>query len=294
MKICIYNFNSVLDEIIPDIASKYDLVADQSKADLIIIWNEIEQGGWKKIIHEAHARGAKVMLYQQGVHGIDRVQFPFNEKLDSDVICVWGQWDKEHLVKYGTPPEKIHVTGCPFLNRLKPKMEHEGKNVVFALEHWDVEDIPENLIVASELRNLKGAKVITKALEREHQIELYDNVIVSKRFDPNHLDKVIDLLTVTDCVVALSESTFAYLAEAMDIPVVIADLWIPKERGGDKRYLDYRHQFTKGVNKVPLKELNKTILWTLKHPEHLREERKETAIGYGKGNENILKIINLC
>lgn len=292
MKICLYNFNCVLDEIIPDIADKHELVSDQSKADLIVIWNEIERGGWKKIIENAHKRGAKVMLYQQGVHGIDRVQFPFNEKLDSDIICVWGQWDKDHLVKYGTPADKIHVIGCPFLNRLKPKMDHEGKNVVFALEHWDVEDIPENLIVASELRKLDKVKVITKALEREHDISAYDNVIVSKRFDPQHLDKVIDLLTVTDVVVAISESTFAFLAEAMDIPVVIADLWIPKSRGGDNRYLDYRHLFTKGVNKVRVEELNKTIMWTLKHPEHLKEERKETAIGYGKGNEDILKIIN--
>ena len=58
MKLCIYNFNCVLDEIIPDLASKYDLVADVKEADLIIIWNEIEAGGWKKIITDAHARGA--------------------------------------------------------------------------------------------------------------------------------------------------------------------------------------------------------------------------------------------
>jgi hypothetical protein len=294
MKICVYNFNCVLDEILPELDKRHEFVADVDKADLIIIWNEIEQGGWKKIIEGAHKRGKKVLLYQQGIHGIDRVQFPFNEKLDSDVVCVWGPWDKDHLVKYGTPAEKIHVTGCPFLKRIKPKTAHEGKNVVFALEHWDIEDIPENLIVASKLRELKGVKVITKALIGEHDLDLYDNVLISKRFDPNHLDKVLDLLSVTDVVVAISESTFAYLAEAMDIPVVIADIWIPKTRGGDKRYLDYKHTFTKGVNKVPVEELNKTILWTLKHPEYLREERKTTTIGYGEGNEDIIKIINKC
>jgi hypothetical protein len=93
MKICLYNWNCCLDDVVPGLAQKHELVAEPNEADLIVIWNEIERGGWKKIIKEAQNRGAKVLLYQQGVHGIDRVQYPFNEKLDSDIICVWGKWE---------------------------------------------------------------------------------------------------------------------------------------------------------------------------------------------------------
>lgn len=300
MKICLYNWNGILWDVIHEISKEHEIVQEPNDADVIVLWNEMQGIGWGEIIDEAHKRGQKVILYQQGVRGIDRVQPPFNEKLKSDKICVWGEGDKEHLIKYGTDPKKIFITGCPILKKLKPKVEHEGKNVVFALEHWDIDDIPENLIVASELRKLKnvgGIKVITKALEREHDLNSYDNVISTKRYDPDHLDKVADLLSLTDLVVALSESTFALLAEVMDIPVIIADIWIPKSRGGDERYKEYRHTFSDGVKRVCMADLNKKILWSLKHPEDKREERKQTSISLAGVNisdpeKELIKVIN--
>ncbi len=281
MKICVFNWNGDLDEVIERLKKEHTLVENWEEAEVVVIWNEIKRGGWLDIVLNAQKAGKKVVLYQQGIWGIDRVQPPFNEKIHSDAICVWGEGDRKRLEKYGVDPKKIFVTGSPLFKHFLQKKPHRGDNVTFVLEHWDMEDIPENMIVASELRKLKGVEVIIKALEGEHDISIYTNVLLSKRNSPEHLGIVMGLLAETDLVVALSESTFALLAEAMDIPVVIADIWIPKERAGEKTYLDYRHPFTNAVTKVKIKDLNKTIYHQLKHPEILRKERMEMAIENG-------------
>ena len=291
MKIKIFHWNCDFDDVEKELKKRgHEIVEEWQDADVVCLWNEIKHSGWLDIVQGAQKMGKKVILYQQGIWGIDRVQPPFNEKLHSDAICVWGEGDKERLSSYGVDPNKIFVTGTPITKHLINKIPHNGKNVVFALEHWDTEEIPENLIVASELRKLKGVNVITKALKREHDITLYDNVVATHRFDPDHLEIVADLLAKTDLVVAISESTFALLAECMDIPVIIADMWIPKERGGEKTYMDYRHPFSDAITKVQLEDLNKEIYHQLKHPEIKMDERKKQSIR--NGGTNIVDPVN--
>jgi hypothetical protein len=291
MKICIFHWNNDLNGI-EEYLKGHEIVKDWRKADVVVLWNEIKRGGWLNIVQQAQRKGKRVVLYQQGIWGIDRVQPPFNEKIHADKICVWGEGDRKRLESYNVDPKKIVVTGCPIFRHLLQKTRHESKNVAFALEHWDTEEIPENMMVASELRKLKGVNLVTKGLLGEHQLELYDNVVATYRSGSNHLQVVTELLADTDVVVAISESTFALLAEAMDIPVIIADIWIPKERAGEKTYLDYRHPFTKAVTRVKLEDLNKEIYNQLKHPEILREERQEMAIeNGGLGIQNTLQNI---
>jgi hypothetical protein len=139
------------------------------------------------------------------------------------------------------------------------------------------EDVVENHIVASELRKLKGVKVITKGVQKENNTEIFENPVESDRFSSNHLNIVAEVLSTADLVVAISESTFAFLAECLDIPVIIADIWTPKIRGKDPRYLEFKGNFSNGVTKVKLEDLNNEIYKQLKHPEIKREERKETA-----------------
>ncbi|MFA6077351.1 MAG: hypothetical protein WC735_04745, partial [Candidatus Paceibacterota bacterium] len=271
-------WNCVLDEVIERLKKNHVLLSGYKEADKVVVWCEIEEKGWLERIKETQKRGKQVILYQMGVWAHDRVRPPWNEKLVSDVICVWGEGDKEKLIKYGTPAEKIIVTGCPIIPRLKPRVKHEGKNVVFALEHWDLgEDVVENNIVAAELRKLKGVKVITKGVQKENHTEIFENPVESDRFSGNHLDVVAEVLSTADLVVAISESTFAFLAECLDIPVIIADIWTPKIRGKDPRYLEFKSNFSNGVTKVKLENLNKEILWQLKNPQVKRKERAETA-----------------
>lgn len=284
MKLALYGWNCVLDQVVERLKKKHNLLKSHEEAELLVLWCESEKKGWKERIDWAHKRGKKVIVYQQGIWGMDWVKPPFNESIISDIVIVWGEADKKRLISYGVPEEKIRVTGCQIIPRLIPRVKHEGKNVVFALEHWDWGDVVENNIVAAELRKLKGVKVITKGLQKENHTEVFENPVETNRFEGNHLDIVAEVLSKADLVVAISESTFAFLAEYLDIPVIIADIWTPKPRGGDERYLQFKGHFSNAVTKVKLKDLNNEIYKQLEHPEILREERRLAVIENGGVN----------
>ena len=282
MKYYIYNWNSTLDEVIAKFQKEGKLAKTWQEADKIILWCESGLYDWKDRILEAQKTGKEVILYQQGIWAFEWVKPPFNEGIISDKALVWGEGDKKRMIKYGVPEDKIKVVGCPIYKHLKPRVTHTGKNVVFALEHWDIEDVVENQIVAAELRKLEGINIITKGLMNENTTFIYDNPVESGRsLGKSHFEIVADTLSKADLVVGLSESTFQFLAECLDIPVVVADLWIPKTRGRDERYLNFKGEFSNAVTKVKLQDLNKEIYRQLKHPEILRKERAEAVIENG-------------
>ena len=148
--------------------------------------------------------------------------------------------------------------------------------------------------MADELRKLK-VNVITKTLKGQQDDSMYQNPISSDRNSSEHLEIVADVLSKADLVVAISESTFELLAQSLDIPVIIADIWISKACDGDDRYKEYHREYSPACTKVKLQDLNKEIMRQLKHPEILREERKrivELDGGNSKGSlETICDII---
>ena len=249
-------------------------------ADAIVVWQETAHAGWRDWVQEGVNRGKKVILVQHGRRGTSRIYPPFNETLVSNLVCSWSENDKKRLMSTGVDENRIRVTGTAIWKHLKPRVPHEGKNVVFSPEHWD-KDVTENFIVADKLRELKGVNIITKCLNGHQDPAMYDNPVVSDRNKPDHLDIVMDTLSKADLVVAISESTFELIAQALDIPVVIADIWVPKGCDGDMRYKDYFREYSNACTKVPLKDLNKEIMKQLKHPEILREERKKIVIDDG-------------
>lgn len=305
MNILLFNWNGVLTEVEKELQRLGHTILPQDgsketikKADVVIVWNETELGGWRPMIKELQKKGKKTILVQHGRKGTSRIYPPFNETLVSDVACVWGENDKQRLISVGTPAEKIKVCGTTIFQNLKPRVKHKGYNVVFSPEHWDV-DVAENWIVADELRKLKrcGFKkinVITKGLAGVQKEHNYQNLILSDRNTPEHFEIVADVLSKADLVVAISESTFELLAQSLDIPVVIADVWQPKACDGDERYKDYHREYSNAVEKVPLKDLNKRIKFHLKHPNTLKKERAEVVKGDGGNVEDPLKeIINI-
>jgi len=291
LKVKIWNWNCDLDEIVEGLKKKKNilLVENWRDADVLVLWNEIERAGWRDIIRQAQKLKKKVILYQQGIWGIDRVAPPFNEPIISDKVLVWGEGDKKRLISWGVPEKKIVITGSPVVKKIQEltiRKPYKEKNITFVLEHWEEEDVPENGIVAAELRKLKydGIRVMTKALKGEHNLAIYDNVVATYRHENNHLKVIAALLSETDLVVAISESTFSLFAEVLDIPIVIADIWIPKERAGEESYKEYRHPFTDAITLVKLPDLIPTIKYQLKHPEIKREERKLRALENGGTN----------
>lgn len=288
MKILLFDFNNILIDVAKELENRgHTLLQHDGKkktfnsADVIVVWNETELGLWRQWIIDARKAGKRVVLVQHGRRGTSRIFPPFNETLVSDVVCVWSKNDRQRMMSCGVPFSSIKITGTPIFKHLKSRIPHEGYNVVFSPEHWDV-DVVENAIVMSKLRRLKGVNLICKLLEGEHEPHLYDNPVISNRKEEGHLDKCVEVLQTADLVVGISESTFELLAEAMDIPVIIADIWIPKACNGDDRYKEYKREYSHACTRTKdLERLNRLIDFQLKHPEVLRKERAEIAIWDG-------------
>jgi hypothetical protein len=305
MRILAFNWNNVLTDVIEELKNRGHEILPLdgkketlNKADVVVVWNETELGGWRDMIKDLKKKKKRVILVQHGRKGSSRIYPPFNETLLSDYVCVWGEKDKERLMSVGTPEERIKVCGTPIFKHLKPRVKHKGYNVVFSPEHWDI-DVAENWLVARELRKLKriGFKkvnIITKGLIG-HQIEsMYDNLVVSDRNSPEHWEVVADVLSKADLVVSISESTFELLAQSLDIPVVIADVWEPKACDGDERYKDYHREYSNAVAMAKLPDLIKTIKLHMKHPELLSREKvviEDGGINIENPIDEICKVI---
>lgn len=296
MRICIYSWNGVLNDLALELAKEHKvdfkigglqgLKIDDY--DIFILWNEV--GDWGETVKKIQKKGKKVILMQHGRKGTSRIYPPFNEKLNADIVCVWGEADKKRLISCGVDESKIRVTGTPIFKHLKLRQPHKGINIVFSPEHWDTE-VVENAIVAGQLRNVRGAKVITKCLDGEHNLGQYDNPITSNRNSPEHFQIVADVLSTADVVVGISESTFELLAQSLDIPVVIADIWIPKACNGDDRYKDYHREYSNACVRVKdIFKLPQAIEYAVKNPKHLREERKQVVLEDG-GPNNPLQLM---
>lgn len=308
MKILLYKWNSLFNDVEEELKKRGHEVISNTKypmdegmiekykwADVVILWNQNEAGGWQEYIEKIKKARKKTILYQHGRRGSSRMYPPFNEKLLCDKVLVWGEADKKRHLECGTPEDKVIITGTAIFNDLK-RIPHKGKNILFVPEHWGYE-VEENIMVANRLKELTGVNVRTKILKGEHSEKFYPNPISSGRNDKNHLETTKRVLGESDLLVSISESTLELMAEILDIPVVIADIWIPKDCAGDERYLTYKREYSDGCfREKDIFNLGKTIKWFLKHPKHLREERKQASIDDGGINipnplERIIKAI---
>ncbi len=274
MKLFVLEHNNVMQ----DIKKEFEIVSSIEEADKVLLWNDvnpIERG----IITYAHSLGKKVIVLQHGRKGSSRYYPPFREPIMADKMLVWGQFDKDALIKEGNSPDKIEVVGTTVFNSLKGRKKHEGINIVFCPEHWD-RPVEENVKVMKELKKLKGVNLITKIIE-SHDPKLFINPIVSHRGTPEHLDVCAEVLSTADLVVGVSESTFELMAQVLDIPVVIMEEWEPKAFGGDTRYTTYRRVISKGAKRATIGTLLSTIKQQLSNPGELQKERRATSIDEG-------------
>lgn len=301
LRIIAFDFNNMLTDVIESLGARGHYLFQGKisekmvrEADVILLWNETPMGGWDQWVK--NLKGKRTILFQHGRRGTSRIYPPFNEPLKSDLICAWSENDRRRLEKAGVPKEKIKVTGTTIWSHIIQRKAHEGINVIFSPEHWDDMDVAENFIVKAQLEKLKDVKVITKCLRKEHTEGVYPNPVWSDRKSKDHIDICAKVLSTADVVVAVSESTFELMAEIMDIPVVIADIWVPKACDGDERYREYQREYSNACERVKdMSKLNEVIMLTLKYPELLRERRKEIAVLDGGLNiENPLQeIINV-
>ncbi|OFW54465.1 MAG: hypothetical protein A2163_07160 [Actinobacteria bacterium RBG_13_35_12] len=304
-KILIFRWNNLTFDIEKELEKRGHKVfathrierKDIKNFDVMVGWNESESSGGADYVRYAKLLGMKTVLLQHGRRGSSRIYPPFNEPYLSDKVCVWGQRDYDKFLEIGTPKEKLVITGTPIFQYLK-RFPHKGINIVFSPEHWDI-DVDENIIVAAQLRKLKGVNIISKLLKGEHNESYYDNPIVSSRLEEGHLQICAKVLSQADIIVGISESTFELMAEILDIPVVIMDTWIPKSCDKDERYKKYKREYSNACKRTGIEKLNETIYQQLKHPEELRNQRikvarEEAGIEIENPTKNICDVIEQC
>ena len=289
MKIYLIGHNAVAEGL-----EKHFEIVKFDEAEKVVLWQDVIEEG-RGTAKYAHMKGKPVIQVQHGRHAYARYGPPFYQTMISDVICAWGMNDKDRLMRFGIPEEKIRVTGTVVFKHLKPRKKHKGTNIIFSPDHWDY-DIEENDEVVRVLRKLRGVKITTKIMNA-HDRDKYDNPIYSHVDSPEHLQICAEALREVDLMVAITEGTFELMAQILDIPVVVANIFKPKTSLNDRRYLDYRHVWSDACKKTQdLSKLPGLIHYHLKHPEELRKERKLAAINDGGINikdplANIVKVI---
>lgn len=279
-----HDHNSIMKDIRRELGGTNDF----DEADVIFLWNDVNPIE-RSIVSYACRQGKKTFVIQHGRKGSSKYYPPFNEPIHADKMLVWGEFDKNRLIKAGKDPKSIEVVGTTIFNKLIPRIPHKGINVVFCPEHWD-RPVEENIKVRDELRKLKGVNIITKIIE-SHNPEDFDNPIQTNRDEEGHLEKCIEVLATADIVVGVSESTFELLAQAMDIPVVIMEEWEPKAFGGDLAYTTYERLISRASHKTTVKNLNKTIKEVLKNPHTLKKERAEVVEEEGGRSLDTIRLI---
>lgn len=271
MKIYISSFNGILDDLIMAVHRKGDLVQDWREADVIVMWQDV-LGGMRDLAESARMMGKKVYVAEHGLLSINDYIPPLQRSLIANKFMAWGEESKRRLNEAGI--DNVVVTGSTIFNQMRPKRLHEGKRVLFAPRHWDIE-LPENLHIAEELKKLpKDIYVYSKIVEGEHNPENYPNPLQSNRLAPNHLMACYDALKDADVLVTLGEGTIASLAYYLDIPVVSSNEWNTKVLLG-KEYdqKTFFSQVSYACHIVSLENLNDTILQELKNPSLKRESR---------------------
>lgn len=291
MKIFLAHWNSVmlgvhqrlLDEG-HEVVTDGQFLENPKGIDAGLFWNETTMGNnvkhWREFVEEWNKKKIPTYLYQHGRFGTSRIFPPFNENLLCSKALLWGESDRKRYESVGTSPERIKVVGCPLFQTLIPRVKQDKPTIVFCPEHWG-DEVEENLAVAQELRKLGKVNIITKVLKGNHHLPWYDNPIETDRNTPEHLKVVAEVLSKADVIVSVFASTFELLAQSLDIPVVVVDLWRPKACSGDERYRNYERPMAKGVDRVPLKDLNCAVKFALKHPQYNSPDRKKAVLADG-------------
>jgi hypothetical protein len=267
------------------------LAQNVDDADVVVLWQDV-LGIEKGVAELAKMKGKKVVVLQHGRNAtVDYENYP----LIAGKICVWGIKDVERLKSYGIDDKRIELTGTDVLFHTKPRDKHEGINVVMRPIHWDTAYIEENIILRDALRKINGINVKTKITEA-HNPSDFDNPVYSYRDNFDHLDICADVLSGADVVVGAGEDgTFEMMAYAMDIPVVIADIWKPKSFLGRP---PQEAVYTNACDVCKLDDLEATIRENLDNPDKLKKQRwqlayEEGGVGLeGTPSDKIIKVIN--
>jgi hypothetical protein len=263
------------NNVLADIKNEFITVEDTSSADALVIWNDV-LSDYRNMVLNASLNGKPTLVMQHGLRATREYCPPYNKLLFADKIMVWGPRDKQRLFQAGIEEERISITGTTIFEHLIPRQKHKGINVVYAPMHW-YEDLEENKIVAEKLRKIPDINITTKIVDGGAS-EYFDNPVISHTYYPDHLHICASVLSTADLVVSVNESTFEFLAHALDIPVLVVDVWKPKFHMGRLFLEDINSDNSPACRRVSLEDLPEAIVNMLSSPGKYALERKKALL----------------
>lgn len=291
MKYYLTDHNRVLADVRKALGEQ--IVSTPEEADKVIVWQDVI-GLSMGIVKLAKMKGKPSIMMQHGRWGTSLYYPPFNQPILADYICVWGQQVKDKMLTTGISPKRLHITSSTIFKYLIPRKPHQGINIVFTPEHWDA-DVPENHLVYDELKKIKEVNLIVKTVNL-YDKDNYENVIYTDRGREEHLKICAEVLSTADIVIGVMEGTFELLAQVLDIPVIIVDIWQPKSFRGDEGYKYYNRMKSKAAKYIPLEILQDEIRRQIENPGEFKEARQKVALSEGglqikNPLQEILKVI---
>jgi len=214
-------------------------------------------------------------------------------------VCVWGKTDRDQLLEVGISKKKIAITGTTIFSHLIGRKPHKGTNILFSPREWDY-DIEENGIIMDWLKVIcrkNGWNLMVKINDIHDKDKYKGYAVFSHRDQLDHLEVCAKVLSEADLLITMAEYTFELLAQYLDIPVVIADIVMPRPFRGDRRYIDYHFPRSNAIKRFSdINEMESVIKHQLEHPEELKEERKQIVIDEGGADienplEEMIKVI---
>ena len=322
------------NNIFINIKNKFDLVKDPRDADVLLLWQDV-RGDMAELCRINSEYMHKPVVVVQHGRGATNDYLPPNEfPMQATKFCCWGIDDYKRLERAGYAHRAV-ITGSPLVDFIQPRIKHEGYNIIFSPVITNHEE-PDNIIAYWTLKQIEYKKSIQAlmkhrdALKREwnawivepsfategtipyyninkewrliakitdvHDKHLYfGDVVQTSPVNKSHLSDTMKLLSAVDCVVGIEEGTLQLLAMAMGIPCVMVDGFKYTEYGGID-YSSVEMIKTKGVRRVNLPELEKTIDEELVNPNALQQERSQIVkdeLWDGQTNpvDNIVNVI---
>lgn len=320
MRVFCLNYNGILDGVVNLLSKRGLLTENYHEADVSLVWQDV-RGSEAQYVDIMRNRLNKPVFVMQHGRGATRDYLPPNSfKFKGSKMLVWGQSEKDRMVRAGVPEQDIIITGCPLFKRIVPKQKKDSTNVTFCPVISSKEE-PENMLVHAELKKWEAQKLqdnirenfprlktgwatenivmrddkvwkrevvptvprgilyqkglVNVKLSGVHDANQYMSpLILSHQNQPNHVDVVADLLAKTDVLVCLEEGTMQLMAYALDIPVIVMDIFKYGDYGGVKDYDKVEKIKTNAA--VWLRDLNilgRTIDDCVSNPAKLRKNR---------------------
>lgn len=267
-------------------------------ADKILVWGQAEAVRLSKYGNRVEVVGCPLFKHlrpKEARQGVNVLYVPvIAEKEEPENILVYAalkRWESEKLID------------CVYENFSRMKQgwatQEMDVKIVQKPDGTTEEKVWRKEIVPRIHRNVTyGKGLVNVKLTGVHDnFQYMSPLAITQQNSDNHIATTVELLRNTDVMVCLEEGTMQLLACALDIPVIVADVFKYGNYGGVANYDSIEKISTAACYRTnKIEKIGTLIDAALKNPAELRRQRitvceKEGGAHLGDADENAIKAI---